>query len=278
MSDVGPHHGDEYAMCDSHVHIFGPFNEFPLRENATYVPDEATVADYGRVADALRIRRVVIVQGGCYGTDNAVTINAVSELGANRARAISIIDDSFTQTKLQTMHDAGVRGIRLNLISDRSIDSRAFITRVHQVASLGWHIQLHATSGQIADLANLIRTLPLNVVIDHCGYLDPRFGADQPECKVILDLLQTGNVWIKLTSYRAEAFQGRSLSMEAIVALLANAATERCLWGTDWPHPLMPEKPRTADLLSEFKSWVSRAAARRILLANPQMLYGFEDL
>lgn len=106
--------------------------------------------------------------------------------------------------------------------------------------------------------------------------MDPRLGADQPGLKVILNLLQTGKAWIKLTSYRAAARHGRSLDMGPIVRRLADAVPERCLWGSDWPHPLMDEVPDTGGLLEEFRRWTPAETARRILLDNPTKLYGFQ--
>lgn len=134
MDSPGSSDGKAYPVCDTHFHIFGPFSEFPLEDGASYLPAEATVADYKVVADHLGIGSVVVVQGGCYGTNNDVTLNAVREFGADRARAIAIIDDSFDDRKLMQLHDGGVRGVRLNLISDGNIDSSVVLARAQSGA------------------------------------------------------------------------------------------------------------------------------------------------
>jgi predicted TIM-barrel fold metal-dependent hydrolase len=56
------------------------------------------------------------------------------------------------------------------------------------------------------------------------------------------------------------------------------AAPERLVWGSDWPHPTSPEsnKPDDALLLDLLTVWVPNEAMRnRVLVANPETLYGF---
>ena len=55
------------------------------------------------------------------------------------------------------------------------------------------------------------------------------------------------------------------------------AAPERMVWGTDWPHPTEKEKPDDAVLFDLLAAWApTEAARRRMLVENPQALYGFE--
>jgi hypothetical protein len=54
------------------------------------------------------------------------------------------------------------------------------------------------------------------------------------------------------------------------------AAPERCVWGTDWPHPQMNPAPEAGLLFDQFVEWVPDAAVRqRILVDNAARLYGF---
>jgi predicted TIM-barrel fold metal-dependent hydrolase len=60
-------------------------------------------------------------------------------------------------------------------------------------------------------------------------------------------------------------------------ASLVDAAPQRLIWGTDWPHVIvktrMPNDGDIADLLSH---WVPDVAVRnRILVDNAAALYGF---
>jgi predicted TIM-barrel fold metal-dependent hydrolase len=49
------------------------------------------------------------------------------------------------------------------------------------------------------------------------------------------------------------------------------------VWGSDWPHPTETErKPDDALLFDLLAAWVPDAKIRnRILVQNPQTLYGF---
>jgi predicted TIM-barrel fold metal-dependent hydrolase len=48
--------------CDCHFHIFGPYDRFPLDAGRHYDPQAALIPAYLRVAEALGIGRMVIVQ------------------------------------------------------------------------------------------------------------------------------------------------------------------------------------------------------------------------
>jgi predicted TIM-barrel fold metal-dependent hydrolase len=58
---------------------------------------------------------------------------------------------------------------------------------------------------------------------------------------------------------------------------LLDAAPDRCLWGTDWPHPsLSAWMPDDGVLLDRLGEWAPSAAERRrVLVDNPARLYGF---
>ena len=47
-------------------------------------------------------------------------------------------------------------------------------------------------------------------------------------------------------------------------------------WGSNWPHPSETTKPDDARLLDLLAEWApSEATRRRILVENPEILYGF---
>lgn len=48
------------------------------------------------------------------------------------------------------------------------------------------------------------------------------------------------------------------------------------VWGSDWPHPTEKDKPDDAILFDLLVQWVPDEATRnRILVQNPEVLYGF---
>ena len=72
--------------CDCHFHIFGPYDRFPLDAGRHYDSAAALIPAYLRVAEALGIGRMVVVQPSVYGTDNACTLDAAARFGLDRAR------------------------------------------------------------------------------------------------------------------------------------------------------------------------------------------------
>ncbi len=59
---------------------------------------------------------------------------------------------------------------------------------------------------------------------------------------------------------------------EALVA----AASDRLVWGSDWPHvALWGRMPGDGDLVDDLARWgLDEAARRRVLVDNPRRLYG----
>jgi predicted TIM-barrel fold metal-dependent hydrolase len=54
-------------------------------------------------------------------------------------------------------------------------------------------------------------------------------------------------------------------------------STDRCLWGTDFPHPNPTHEADEADLVDLIPLFApDPAQQRRLLVDNPARLYGFE--
>ena len=64
---------------------------------------------------------------------------------------------------------------------------------------------------------------------------------------------------------------------DAFAAVLVDAAPERLLWGSDWPHVFIKTAmPEDAKLFRLFERWVPDERMRkRILVDNPAALYRF---
>ena len=262
--------------CDCHFHIFGPYDKYPLSAGRTYDPPPALVPGYLAMAEQLGIQRMVVVQASVSGTDNAVTIDAVRQFGQHRARAVAVIDDRFTDASLQQMHEAGVRGVRFNLSSGNGTPVEQLETIAHRLAPLGWHIQVYIEGETLAEMAAVLAKLPVEIVIDHCGGVKSGLGLDHSQFHALLGLLDSGNAWIKLCSYRVSSTGQPWADPAPNVQALVARCPERCVWGTDWPHPQMNPSPEAGLLLDQFFEWVPDAAVRqRILVDNPAKLYGF---
>ena len=58
---------------------------------------------------------------------------------------------------------------------------------------------------------------------------------------------------------------------------LIDAAPERCVWASDWPHPVSRKQPpNDADLLELLYRYVrDEGELQRILVDNPSTLFGY---
>jgi predicted TIM-barrel fold metal-dependent hydrolase len=262
--------------CDCHFHIFGPFDRFPMDPNRSYTSPPALVADYLAMAETVGLQRMVVVQASIYGTDNAVTLDAIAQFGLHRARGVAVIDDSFDDAALRRMHQQGIRGVRFNMVSGNGTPEDQLEALARRVAPLGWHIQIYADGPKLLAIGGLLAGLPVEVVIDHCGGVKAGLGVQHPQFQALLRLLDSGRAWIKLSHYRASSTGAPFADVEASVKALVAAAPERCVWGTDWPHPQMDPAPEAGLLLDQLFAWVPDAGVRqKVLVDNPARLYGF---
>jgi D-galactarolactone isomerase len=137
---------------------------------------------------------------------------------------------------------------------------------------------------RIAQLESLLAKLPCPLVIDHLGRVPPAAGPDHPGFAAVRRLLDRGNTYVKLSGAYHDSVSGPPAyaDMAPIARTYAAAAPERMVWGSDWPHPTVPaaaDKPDDAHLLDLLLDWVpDEGARRRVLVDNPEKLYGFTPL
>ncbi|HEV7458627.1 MAG TPA: amidohydrolase family protein [Roseococcus sp.] len=262
------------GACDSHFHIFGPYDRFPLSEARPYTPPPASVAHYLDMANTLGLTRRVIVQASVYGTDNAVTLDAVEQLGRADSRAIVVVDDD---APLQAMADAGAVGVRFNAVSGNGAPLEQLEALARRIAPLGWHIQLFLKAEALVELAPRLAGLPVPVVLDHLAGARAADGAHSPAMDAACRLLDTGRAWVKLCGYRASRPPYDDLA--PLARRFLRTAPERCVWGTDWPHTQFATPEQMLDdgmLLDWLDDWLPDEATRqRVLVDNPAKLYDF---
>ena len=267
------------GSTDCHFHINGPFGRYPLSPGRSYSPPEALVPDYQAMARTIGIERMVIVQPSTFGTDNLCTLDAVELLGRDNARAVVVVDDVVSERALSQMHERGARGVRFNAVSGNGTPLAQLEALAARVAPLGWHIQFYTHGDQIVGLAPAIRKLPVTVVLDHLAGVQSDRGTSSPEFRATVELLQSGQAYVKLSGYRSSVKGYPYADVAPIAKGYIEAAPERCVWGTDWPHPNlfgdthMPDDGELFDLLGEWAP--SDELRRKILVDNPARLYGF---
>ncbi len=265
------------GACDCHFHIFGPEARYPYVAERTYTPPDAPVEAYRRVMAALGLERCVIVQPSVYGTDNACTLDAMARLGPG-CRGVAVIDETVDEAALDDMHRAGIRGVRFNILYTGGVEVGRVRAVAERIAPLGWHIQFLLDGRGLAELADDLGALPVPIVIDHLGHAPAEVGIGHPGNRALLALLGEGRCWVKLSAaYRVSRRAPGYEDAAPLARALIEAAPERVVWGSDWPHPgVVGAMPNDGNLLDLLGQWTNDAALRhRILVDNPAALYGF---
>ena len=280
------------GACDCHTHIHLP-EKYPFFAGRVYTPEPASPEEMAALHKALHIERVVIVTPSVYGSDNSATLYGMKARGA-AARGVAVIDDGTPNSDLDLMSKAGIRGIRLNLMTagpaDGDVIRRRFQDAANRIEGRAWHIQFYSSVAAVSALKELVLAAPMPVVFDHFGGAQAAHGIDQPGFGDLLGLLRSGKAYVKLSAaYRASASSPEYADVAPLAKALIAANSERVLWGTDWPHPdsaahaghtpaevaplLAIDDGR---LMNQLAKWAPDAAVRqKILVENPARLYGF---
>ena len=270
------------GACDTHAHICGPMTQFPYSEHRIYTPPDAPLAAYRHLLDTLGVERAVLVQPSVYGTDNTVLLAAMRELGRARCRAVAVVADDVADAELEALNDAGVRGVRINVVDvahGKGVLPMAALTRLAtRVQKFGWHVEFLMHADEYPDLDRQFADFPVDIVLGHLGYMKTDKDIANAGYQAMLRLMRGGRCWVKLTGpYRISGQPLPHADTVEYARALLKAAPERVVWGTDWPHVMvkgaMPNDGDLADLLLE---WVPEALREQVLVSNPAKLYGFE--
>jgi D-galactarolactone isomerase len=267
------------GACDSHHHIYDP--RFAFNPKAVLKPPYATVKDYRALQKKLGTSRNVMVQPSTYGTDNTCLMDVLAQLGEN-ARAVCVVNSTVTDAELKKLHTAGTRGVRVQFGLGNPVGADEVMPLARRIAPLGWHIQCNMPPEQLVQMESVLLGLPVPVIIDHLGRAVDTKG---PQYVTVRKLLDSGHGWVKVSGaylYGGGTPPGYAGASAAAMGYI-RGAPERCVWGSDWPHPdatkvLNPvAMPDDVTLLNLMAHWAPDARLRhRILVENPERFYGFD--
>ena len=281
------------GACDCHTHIHPDPEKFPFFAGRVYTPELASPEEMSALHKALKMERVVIVTPSIYGTDNSASLFGMKARGAT-ARGVAVIDDKTSESDLDAMGQAGIRGVRLNLATggtnDPNVGRQRFQAAVERMKKRGWHIQIYTNPAMITAVKELVAASPVPVVFDHFGGAQAAQGVEQPGFNDLLELVKSGKAYVKISgAYRASKLGPDYPDATPLAQALIATNPDRIVWGTDWPHPdsVTPPGKQPSDvtplfqiddgrLLNQLPLWAPDADVRKkILVDNPARLYGF---
>jgi predicted TIM-barrel fold metal-dependent hydrolase len=265
--------------CDAHCHIFGPGDKFPYAPDAPYLPPDAPMEALERLHKTLGIERAVIVHASCHGADMRVTLDAIAR-SKGRYRGTAIIDQTITERQFERLHEGGIRAVRFNFV--RHLGGRPeldfFQQTIERIQPLGWHLILHLDADDLVELDGVFRKVPIPMVIDHMGRVKTERTLQQQPFKVLLEWMKHDKFWVKVCGAERISSMGPPFTDAVPFArALIEAAPDRILWGTDWPHPNVGKHmPNDGDLMDLFAQMAPEPELqKKILVDNPARLYGF---
>jgi 2-pyrone-4,6-dicarboxylate lactonase len=273
---VKPKYAPPPGACDAHCHVFGPGDRFSYAPNRTYTPPDAPKEKLAALHKHLGLSRAVLVQASCHGIDNRAVLDAIAS--SNGAwRGVAMVGKDVTERELDALHAGGVRGARFNFVAHLggAPDLKAIDSVLARIAPLGWHVVLHLDAGDILTYRDFLSRLRIPFVIDHMGRIEARHGLDQQPFKLLLELMQNELAWVKVSGCDRISSAGKPYH-DAIpfARILIEAAPDRVLWGTDFPHPNVRAMPNDGELVDLFATFCGDETLRRkVLIENPTRLY-----
>lgn len=271
------------GAADCHAHVFGPASRYPYQSDRSYTPPDAPLGTLRKMHRTLGIERLVVVAASVHGTNNDPVLDAITTDPKN-LRGIATVGADITDNRLAQLRDGGIRGIRVNLVDKGgnpfpSLDALGKIAE--RIRDLGFHIELLVHVESFPELRQLAKSVCVPMSVGHVGYTKVAAGGlAHPGYQDFLALLRDGHFWVKLTGpSRISALDRVPYSdVTAMAQAVIDAAPDRVVWGSDWPHVMQVKPmPNDGDLLDALAEWAPDAAQRRrILVDNPARLYGFD--
>lgn len=267
------------GACDAHCHVFGPGDIFPYVATRKYTPPDAPKESLRKLHDILGIDRAVIVQASCHGTDNTAMLDAIAS-SDGRYRGVCNAAEEFVGEHFDELHEGGIRGVRFNFVKHLggAPDLDRMRRIIDRVKHLRWHVELHFDAKDLIAYEDVIDSIPLPVVIDHMGRVPAIDGVEQQPFQSLLKKLRgSDSLWVKVSGSERISAAGPPFADAApFAAACIKAAPDRCIWGTDWPHPNVRIMPNDADLVDIIPQMMPDPDMQQMVLVdNPARLFGF---
>ncbi len=269
------------GSCDTHLHLFGDVSRYPKRHpNSLYeIEPQWTMDAVRKMHASLGISRYVAVQPTAYAKDHSFLIDALAAEKPDTARGVAIIDDTINDKTIARMHEVGVRGARFNFQSRFGLvpSFDEFHRSVERIRPYGWIIKIFVME-ELPDVEKEVRKAKMTTVIDHLG---PKQnfaeGTAHAHFRLALDLIKGEGWWVMLSNGHRRAAMGAPFDdIVPFGQALYQAAPDRTLWATDWPHVTETrhvEEAANAALLKRYLP--DDEALRKVMVDNPARLYGF---
>jgi 2-pyrone-4,6-dicarboxylate lactonase len=263
--------------CDAHCHIFGPAAQFPYLETRSFTPVDAGKDKLFALHDFLGIQRCVIVQTALHGFDNSVVVDAMQARKGSYL-GVALAPASTTSQQIADMDKQGFRSIRFNFMAhlknSDSIEDIVDLTK--RMEPFGWHLQVHFSSDLVHSLTPLLKQSAVPVMIDHIGRVDASLGPNHADFLGLLKLMDDQRFHVKVSGIDRISKSYPYDDGVSLAKILVDRFTEKCIWGTDWPHPNhhhIPDDGHLVDLIPRIADTAEKI--QKLMVTNPEKIYRF---
>jgi 2-pyrone-4,6-dicarboxylate lactonase len=271
------------GACDCHCHVFGPPERYKPVAGTGYSLPAASPADYLAMARALGLERSVFIQPINYGPDSSCILDTMRMMGPSTRGIGGIPEGKVADAVLADWHQAGLRGFRVNHTPYKRFEAgyaAQALPEIERAAALagelGWMLELLAPYWLVKELLPHLVRMEVPFMLCHFGMFPAALGTRHPEFRDLAARFRDGgNLWMKIAAAYQVSERPDLADVAPIAQGLYEAAPDRVIWGTNWPH-MRHEDQDSAALLDLFTSWFpGEADRRRILVDNPARLFGF---
>lgn len=268
---------------ECHSHVFGPFDRYPLDPACPYQPPFGPLDHYQTMLSTAGFSHGVVIHASANGFDNSAARDAARS-APGRIRFVGVPAPDSTDTKLSALVAGGMCGIRITEVGPSyDLPRRVGVQGLEDLKTLapmmaehGLYASLWAKAEYLAQERAWLEAAPVPVVLDHMGQFDPAAGPGDSNFQAILEMLKSGNVWIKLTAQRVSGEQWNVCgNVRAFHDAILEAAPDRAIFGCDWPYIAMDKNlPDVGGQIDLFDAWVGDDTLRdKVFVHNPARLH-----
>jgi len=269
------------GACDTHLHVYGPFDRYPLVAERSYDPDpHSTLDDYLKVHFTLGLERAVIVTGSGNGTNNQITLDALARMNG-KFKGLALLDPAIGDAELLKLKGGGFTGFRIKSDGRGGMsfdETRRMVTRT---AGFDWHVEFMSQSmAEVLGAVSFLSGLKIPYVFDHVAHAEPQQNAADRKFKELLGIFKNEEyAWINLYSFYQLSKAGPPdyADMVDVIRAIIQTRPDHVIWGSNWPHGgVRVPMPNDGDLLDFLLAAAPDDETRKLILAdNPAKLYGW---
>lgn len=276
-------------IIDTHVHLFDPRRPqgVPYSGPRGQPPQLALPANYRRLATPAGIVGAVVVEASPWVEDNLWIL----ERAASDPLFVGVIGNlapnhpDFADYLNRFAKDPLWRGIRYSAVwtveSGRQVLKPGIVDGLERLAQGDMVLDMANPSFDLLRAALLVTAAvpELRVVVDHMPSLDPTPDTQAQYDRLIGELAQRPNCFIKLSQvfhrgHEAAVAPGLAAHRARLDALVAAFGEDRVMFGSDWPNSVGTATiPQAVALMQAYFADKPKAQAEKYFHRNSARIY-----